>query len=291
MSNLIVSGLTTITTFHLFEGVQDLFDDVKKLMCWLHHSLPENKFVRGLIYAASAILLGRCVPFILRRTEFFAYFDREIFYFHRSCNKEEVLKFKKELFRCFRLDKEHGLPLYADKKLVILDINIGGGANLSYYPLSANIIGTDFDESSESKLLNNILINDFESVKFFCTRMEELSCLSDESVSCVVSFHSLCSVRNKSRALAEIKRVLLPGGKLFFIEHTLEKYRFSSQWFWQKNFALSLFFVQCCAIQIENEIPKAGFSNYSYKEYCVDMTKSCGPLKSLSPHVYGYAVK
>ena len=231
------------------------------------------------------------MPIILRRTEFFAYFDREIFYFHRSCNKEEVLKFKKELLEGLKSDDKHRLPLYDGEKLVILDANIGGGANLSYYPKSANIIGTDFDESSESKLMNNFLVSDFESVKFIHTRLEELNCVSDESVSCVVSFHSLCSARNKPRALAEIKRVLLPGGKLFFIEHTLERRRFSSLWFWQKNFTPSLFLVKCCPIQIENEIPKAGFSNCCVKEFYVDMTKSCGPLRSLALHVYGYAVK
>ena len=52
MSSVLVSGLTTITTFHLFEGVEDLFDDFKKLALWLHQCLPENKIIRGIFSIA-----------------------------------------------------------------------------------------------------------------------------------------------------------------------------------------------------------------------------------------------
>jgi ubiquinone/menaquinone biosynthesis C-methylase UbiE len=49
-------------------------------------------------------------------------------------------------------------------------------------------------------------------------RAEELP-LDDRSVDSVVMTWTLCSVAEPARALAEIRRVLRPGGALIFIEH------------------------------------------------------------------------
>jgi ubiquinone/menaquinone biosynthesis C-methylase UbiE len=44
---------------------------------------------------------------------------------------------------------------------------------------------------------------------------------ADESFDCVVSSWTLCSVRSGERAVAELFRVLRPGGRFLFIEHGL----------------------------------------------------------------------
>ena len=294
MSNIVLSGLTTITTISFFDGwdnLSDILEDIKKIGCWFHHSLPENKLLKTAIYAFGSIVLLRSLPIVLRRTEFFAYYERQIYYFHRSNTIKQIIEFKEELLNELK-EEDHGLPLFKNDKLVILELNIGSGTNVSYYPNGCDLIGTDFLESSKEQLEHNFILEKNMTLRQFIeARPEELYSVPDNSVSCVVSFHSLCSARKAERALDEIKRVLMPGGKLYFIEHTNETQRFTMMWLVQLNFRPSMFLVHCCLKKIEDYIEDANFSKVFYRRCNVDLGRIIGPLHSLSPHVHGYAIK
>ena len=54
--------------------------------------------------------------------------------------------------------------------------------------------------------------------------------MEDASFDCVVSTWTLCSIVRVDRALAEIYRVLKPGGKFLFIEHGLSKEKHIQVW-------------------------------------------------------------
>lgn len=298
MTNVVLSGLTTITTISLFDGwdhVSDILDDVRKIACWVHASLPENKFVRTSIYVVGSVAFLRSIPFILRRTAFFSYYEDEMAYFHRSNSNKDVMSMKQELLKELTDDKNAvKLPLLEDDKFVILELNCGTGTNASYYPEGSFLIGTDFNEENKDDFENNFLLSEEGRVtldRFVHTRIEELKSVPDNSVSCVVSFHALCSARKKGRALDEIRRVLMPGGRLYFIEHTLTNERFSLMWFMQLNFRPTMFLIGCCIDRPETFIEDAGFSKISIKHHDVDLSTTRGPLRSLSPHIYGYAVK
>ena len=231
MSNLVLSGLTTITTISLLEeyNINNLIEDIKNVFNWFHSQLPCNKFVRLVVYTSASVLLARSVPLILRNTKFFQYFDRQHLYFHRTSNHKRLLELKDELLSELHEEGAGGLPLY-NSELIILELNIGGGTNISYYPEGAHLIATDFLEGNREKLESNILISASNSRvtldTYIETGPEELNSVPDSCVSCVICFHSLCSTRNTSLALLEIKRVLMPGGKLYFIEHTTEPQRY-----------------------------------------------------------------
>ncbi|XP_057304128.1 N6-adenosine-methyltransferase TMT1A-like [Hydractinia symbiolongicarpus] len=297
MSNVILSGLTTITTISVFDGwdnIADILSDIRKIGCWFHRSLPDNKFVKVAVYGFGSLVVLRSLPFVLRRSSFFSYCEKEMIYFHRSNSNPDVIRYKEELLKELK-DEEHGLPLLEDEKLVILELNAGGGTNLSYYPKGAYYIATDIHEECKEQLENNFFLDsDEENIKlnrFINTIPEELNSVPDNSVSCVVSFHALCSARGTFRALEEIKRVLMPGGKLYFIEHTAVTERWTAMWVAQINFRPSMFLVGCCIKNIGSYIENVGFSEVNYKNTWVDMSKLIGPLRSLAPHVYGYAVK
>ena len=300
MSNVVISGLTAITTIQLFDGwesLSNIVEDVGNLVCSIQSKLPENKFLRTSIYALGSVVLLRSLPFLLRQTSFFKYYDVETIYFHRSCNDKEVLSMKEEVLKELKSERRFTkkFPLLEDEKMVILELNIGSGTNLSYYPEGAYIIGTDFMEDEKEKLENNFMLNDDERRltlnRFVHTRAEELASVPDNSVSCVVSFHALCSTRKIDRALAEINRVLMPGGSFYFVEHTSVKERFTLMWLAQINFSLTLFAIACVIRDTGMFIEQAGFSKVSLQRKDIVLSRARGPLKALSPHVYGYAIK
>lgn len=288
----ILSGLTAITTITLFEDytLVDVFEDVRNAGHWINKLLPENKLVKIVVYSAGTLLLLRAMPLLLRRTDFFSYFDRGIKYFHRTSNHKQILRMKKELLSELK-EGNTKFPLYKDE-LVILELNIGGGTNLSFYPDGTHLIATDCLDESKDNLENNFLLRETITLsQYLQTSTEELNSVPDETVSCVVCFHSLCSVRNTKRALKEIKRVLMPSGKLYFIEHTRETRRFSFLWFAQKNFRLNMFLVGCCLKKPEDDLEMAGFSELHFTKETLDYSDFIGPMYALSPHVYGYAKK
>ena len=308
-SGIVISGITAITTIQLFDGwdeLSDVLEDIGKLAGWIHHQMPENRFLRTSIYALGSLVVVRSLPFVLRRTSFFQYYENELLYFHRTNNNADILAMKRELLGEMKDidllkddDSPKKFPSLENGRFTILELNMGSGTNSSYYPKGAVVIGTDFLEGEKETVEHNIMFNDSSDEsgqsltldRYIHTRVEELASIPDNSISCVVSFHSLCSARKTDRALDEIMRVLMPGGRFFFIEHTVEKRRLSYMWWAQLNFGISLFMLACCLKEVEVFIESAGFSKVSVKRKDIDLSRARGPLVSLVPHVYGYAIK
>ncbi|MGD8462632.1 MAG: methyltransferase domain-containing protein [Anaerolineae bacterium] len=100
----------------------------------------------------------------------------------------------------------------------VLEIGVGTGANLPFYPDATHL--TAIDESVEmlsfaaqrARLLDRPMLlgqNDVEHLAFPAGYFDT-----------VVASLVLCSVVDQSRALAELRRVLRrPGGRLLLIEH------------------------------------------------------------------------
>ncbi len=99
----------------------------------------------------------------------------------------------------------------------VLEVGFGSGLNIPFYKNITKLYA--LDTSSE---LVHIAQEKFRSVPFpieYVVASAEKIPLPDNSVDCVVSTWSLCSIPDPARALAEIKRVLKPGGQFRFIEH------------------------------------------------------------------------
>ena len=100
--------------------------------------------------------------------------------------------------------------LFSRAQGVVLDIGAGDCVNRKYLSASANYLALDPSPNfSASNPLNTQIL---------CSRAELIPLL-DQSVDCVLSSRVLCSVSNLKASLAEIHRVLKPGGRLLFIEH------------------------------------------------------------------------
>ena len=100
----------------------------------------------------------------------------------------------------------------------VLEIGIGSGRNLPFYPRDLEgLWGIDPSPELLAMAQDTGRLGAL-SGQVGEGRAEELP-LDDQSVDSVVMTWTLCSVAEPARALAEIRRVLRPGGSLIFIEH------------------------------------------------------------------------
>lgn len=99
----------------------------------------------------------------------------------------------------------------------VLEIAVGTGRNLSYYPPGARITGIELSQRMLDIALARAKQLDVEAD----LRLGDAQALDfpDESFDTVVCTLSLCSIPDDRRAVAEMKRVLRPGGRLLLLEH------------------------------------------------------------------------
>ena len=99
----------------------------------------------------------------------------------------------------------------------ILEVGVGTGANLSFYPQGLSLTGIDFSmgmlqkaalTAKEQRLEIDLQQMDIQDLKF-----------PDASFDTVISTCVFCSVADPSLGLDEIHRVLRPNGRLIMLEH------------------------------------------------------------------------
>ena len=98
----------------------------------------------------------------------------------------------------------------------VLEIGAGTGLNLPHYGEGVTELVLTEPSPHMAKRLRRAL--DDRPARVVETPAEELP-FDDQSFDCVVSTLVLCSVGDPGRAVAEMSRVLKPGGRVLFIEH------------------------------------------------------------------------
>lgn len=102
----------------------------------------------------------------------------------------------------------------------VLEIGIGSGLNLALYPGDVHqVVGVD----PSPELLRRAARNPHGAMPApeMIEGVAEALPLEDRSVDCALATWTLCSVSEPETALAEIRRVLKPGGVFRFVEHGL----------------------------------------------------------------------
>ncbi|WP_292387868.1 class I SAM-dependent methyltransferase [Methanosarcina sp. UBA5] len=98
----------------------------------------------------------------------------------------------------------------------VLEVGVGTGRNLKYYPAGCSVIGIDNSVGmlekarKKAKGMKNItlLLMDAENLEF-----------PDNSFDYVIITFVLCSIPDPVKALKEMRRVLKPSGELIALEH------------------------------------------------------------------------
>jgi len=189
------------------------------------------------------------------------------------------------------------------EKISILEIGAGPGANFKYFNREAviqtvepNIQFTKYFEENRSKF-PNLEIKDIKE-----GFGEDLLAagIADSSVDAVVMTLVLCSVQDQLKCFEEIKRVLKPGGKFFYLEHIIGD-EGSTQRTIQKLLMVGGFWPfmadGCCLDRATDKaIETAGFGKVEQKKFQLPIPedtqitfKVFGPI--LKPHVMGVATK
>ncbi|HEY8502473.1 MAG TPA: class I SAM-dependent methyltransferase, partial [Solirubrobacterales bacterium] len=126
--------------------------------------------------------------------------------------------------RAFEATEEAGLremrrELLAAARGRVLELGAGTGLNLELYPETVEALTLTEPDPHMSKQLHKRLAEssraDAEAVEAPAEKLP----FPDDSFDTAVVTLVLCTVPDPTAALAEIKRVLKPGGQLLFLEH------------------------------------------------------------------------
>jgi ubiquinone/menaquinone biosynthesis C-methylase UbiE len=99
----------------------------------------------------------------------------------------------------------------------VLEIAVGTGRNLPYYPDGVRLSGVELSPAmleiarTRARELGreiDLRVGDAQALEF-----------PDESFDSVVCTLSLCTIPDDRAAVAEVRRVLRPGGRFFLLEH------------------------------------------------------------------------
>lgn len=101
----------------------------------------------------------------------------------------------------------------------VLEIGFGGGLNLPFYDCDnvRKVFGLEPSEGMRRSAAENIAASEFD-VELIDLPGEEIP-LDDNSVDSVLVTYTLCTIPDAVSALHGMRRVLKPGGHLFFCEH------------------------------------------------------------------------
>jgi ubiquinone/menaquinone biosynthesis C-methylase UbiE len=100
----------------------------------------------------------------------------------------------------------------------VLEIGVGSGKNLPFYRAAAREILALEPAPRLMAMARNAPRATSMPVNFIEASAEAIP-LDEHSIDTVVTTWTLCSIPEAAAALAEMRRVLRPGGRLMFVEH------------------------------------------------------------------------
>ena len=101
----------------------------------------------------------------------------------------------------------------------VLEVGMGSGINLQFYDPAKveHVWGLEPSEGMRRKAQKNLSASSID-VRWLDLPGEQVP-LEDNSVDTVLLTYTLCTIPDTQAALAQMRRVLKPGGKLIFCEH------------------------------------------------------------------------
>jgi SAM-dependent methyltransferase len=176
--------------------------------------------------------------------------------------------------------------LFRDLPPTVVELGPGVGANLRYLSPGSRLIAVEPNPAMHRRLRARAARAEVD-VELHTVVAERLD-LPDGSVDAVLSSLVLCSVSDPVAVLAEVRRVLRPGGRYLFVEHVAApegtalrrlQHAVRRPWGWA--------FEGCsCERDLRALIEAAGFAETAITDHRVR-----GPFLPASPQVSGVAIR
>jgi ubiquinone/menaquinone biosynthesis C-methylase UbiE len=113
----------------------------------------------------------------------------------------------------------------------VLEVGFGTGLNLDFYPDKvSSLVGLEPNPPEELAALDERLARAAFPVERCALSADTELPFDAGRFDCVVSTWTLCSIPDAGRALAEMRRVVRPGGRLLFIEHGRSDRASTARW-------------------------------------------------------------
>ncbi|HEX6241781.1 MAG TPA: class I SAM-dependent methyltransferase [Polyangiales bacterium] len=108
--------------------------------------------------------------------------------------------------------------LASDLHGTVLEVGFGSGLNLPFMPTAVTRVLAVEPSEGARRLAAKRVDEATCKVEFAGLDAQRVQ-LDDAVADCALSTFTLCTIPDAERALAEVKRILKPGGRLYVIEH------------------------------------------------------------------------
>ena len=116
-----------------------------------------------------------------------------------------------------RMYGAHKQQLLHELSGAVVEIGPGAGANMRYYPRGLNVIAVEPNAAMHERLRLRAAAHGVP-LDIRMLRGERMD-LPDDSADLVIATLLLCTVEDPAGVVAEIRRILKPGGRYVFLEH------------------------------------------------------------------------
>jgi SAM-dependent methyltransferase len=174
---------------------------------------------------------------------------------------------------------------FADLPPNVVELGSGVGANLRYLPAGARLIAIEPNPYMHARLRRAARRRGVELE--IRTVVAERIDLPDASAETVISSLVLCTVSDPAAVLAEIRRILRPGGRFSFAEHVAAKPRTPTRWTQRiLRRPWAWVFEGCsCERDLTSLIASAGFTSVDINPYRIH-----SPFVPFNTHIAGTAI-